>query len=324
MTSRFILCTALALSAGALPGTSRADDYPNRPIRIVVGFAPGGNVDTPTRIVARKLGELLGVTVVVENKPGAGGNIAADGVARAPADGHTLLACGATSHGANAALYAKLPFDPIKDFTPVAMFGTVANVLVVHPSVPASTLAEFRAWAKAEPAGASVASSGIGTSQHLSFELLKSMTGLPATHVPYKGGAPAVADVIAGQVPAMVAGMPTALPSIQAGKLRAIAVTSARRSPKLPSVPTMAEAGVAGYDVTNWVGLCAPAGLAPQRLNKLYSSVQAALASADVAKSLADVGYEPAAVTPQELAAFIQRDIPKWMKVVREAGITPE
>jgi tripartite-type tricarboxylate transporter receptor subunit TctC len=289
-----------------------------------VGFAPGGNVDTSTRIVARKLGEVLGVSVVVENKPGAGGNIAAEQVARASADGHTLLACGATSHGANPALFAKLPFDPVKDFTPVTMFGTVPNVLVVNPALPASTYAEFAAWMRAEPAKANVASAGIGTSQHLSIELLKSMTGLAATHVPYKGGAPALADVMAGQVPASVSGMPTALAAIKAGKVRALAVTSARRSPNLPQVPTLAEAGVAGYDVSNWVGLCAPAGLAPQRLNRLYSAVQTALAAAEVSKGLADVGYEPAPVAPPELAAFIQRDIAKWQKVVREAGITPE
>jgi tripartite-type tricarboxylate transporter receptor subunit TctC len=318
-----LLLTSALLAAAAL-GHAQADDFPNRPVRVLVGFAPGGNIDTSTRIVARKLGDVLGVSVVVENKPGAGGNIAAEQVARAPADGYTLLACGATSHGANPALFAKLPFDPVKDFTPVTMFGTVPNVLVVNPAVPAATFAEFTSWMKAEPAKANIASAGIGTSQHLAIELLKSMTGLAATHVPYKGGAPALADVMGGQVGAMVAGMPTALPSIKAGKVRAIAVTSARRSPNLPQVPTLAEAGVAGYDVTNWVGLCAPAGLAPQRLGKLYGAVQAALASTDVRQSLADVGYEPAPTTPPELAAFIQRDIAKWLKVVRDAGITPE
>jgi tripartite-type tricarboxylate transporter receptor subunit TctC len=324
MTSLAPLLIVSAVLAWAAPGAALADEYPTRSIRVLVGFAPGGNVDTSTRIVARKLGEVLGVSVVVENKAGAGGNIAAEQVARAPADGHTLLACGATSHGANPALFAKLPFDPVKDFTPVTMFGTVPNVLVVNPSVPATTFAEFTAWMRAEPAKANMASAGIGTSQHLSIELLKSMTGLAATHVPYKGGAPALADVLAGQVPASVSGMPTALAAIKAGKVRALAVTSARRSPNLPQVPTLAEAGVAGYDVTNWVGLCAPAGLAPQRLNKLFSALQTALASADVSQSLADVGYEPAAITPSELAAFVQRDITKWLKVVREAGITPE
>ena len=234
-----------------------------------------------------------------------------------PADGYTLLACGATSHGANSALFDRLPYDPVKNFAPLTMFGTVPGVLLIHPSVPAATFAEFSAWTRAEPAKAHIASAGIGTSQHLAIELLKSMTGLVATHVPYKGGAPAVADVMAGQVLAMVAAMPTALPLIKAGKVRAVVVTTPRRSPNLPQTPTFVEAGVAGYDVTNWVGLCAPAGLATARLNKLCSAVQTALASPDI-------GYEPAAVTPQELSAFIQRDIPKWQKVVRDAGIAPE
>jgi tripartite-type tricarboxylate transporter receptor subunit TctC len=313
-----------ALCGLAAVGPAQADDFPNRAIRVLVGFAPGGNIDTSTRIVTRKLAELLGVSVVVENKPGAGGNIAAEAVARAPADGYTLLACGATSHGANPALFAKLPYDPVKDFAPVTMFGTVPSVLVVNPTVPVTNFAEFAAWTKAEPAKANIASAGIGTSQHLAIELLKSMTGLAVTHVPYKGGAPAMSDVMAGQVLATMAGMPTALPSIKAGKVRAIAVTTPQRSPNLPQVPSFAEAGVAGYDVTNWVGLCAPAGLAPQRVSKLHAAVQTALGSADVGKSLVDIGYEPAPATPQQLAAFIQRDIPKWLKVVREAGITPE
>jgi tripartite-type tricarboxylate transporter receptor subunit TctC len=313
-----------ALPALAAFGPAHADDFPNRAIRVLVGFAPGGNIDTSTRIVTRKLAEQLGVPVVVENKPGAGGNIAADQVARAPADGYTLLACGATSHGANPALFAKLPYDPVKDFAPVTMFGTVPSVLVVNPALAVTSFAEFTAWAKADPAKANIASAGMGTSQHLAIELLKSMTGLAVTHVPYKGGAPALSDVMAGQVLATMAGLPTALPAIKAGKVRAIAVTTPQRSPNLPQVPSFAEAGVAGYDVTNWVGLCAPAGVAPQRVSKLHAAVQTALGSADVGKSLADIGYEPAPTTPQQLAAFIQRDIPKWMKVVREAGITPE
>ena len=323
MPTSFAAPLLAAALAAAAPAT-RAETFPDRPVRVLVGFAPGGNVDTPTRLVARRLSEGLGVPVVVENRPGAGGNLAAEAVARAAPDGHTLLACGATSHGANSALFARLHYDPVRDFAPVTMFGTVPNVLVVNPAVPAAGFAAFAAWAKADPARASVASAGIGTSQHLAIELLKSLTGLPLTHVPYKGGAPALADVLAGHVPAMVAGMPTALPSILAGKVRALAVTTPRRSPNLPQVPTLAEAGVPGYEVTNWVGLCAPAGIAPERLARLFEAVQAALKAPDVHAGLVEIGYEPAAVAPAELAAFIQREIPKWVKVAREAGIAAE
>jgi tripartite-type tricarboxylate transporter receptor subunit TctC len=204
------------------------------------------------------------------------------------------------------------------------MFGTVQNVLVVNPAVPATTFAEFAAWVKANPSRANVASSGLGTSQHLSIELLKSMTGLNITHVPYKGGAPAMSDVLGGQVAAAMAGMPTALPSINAGKVRAIAVTSPRRSTQLPNVPTFAEAGVAGYDVTNWVGLCMPAGVKAERVQKLYAAVQDVLRTADMDRSLKEIGYEPALVRPTELAEFISREIPKWTKVARDAAIAPQ
>ncbi len=316
----FMLCLAVS----GMSSSARAEDYPNRAIRVVVGFAAGGNIDTSTRIVTRRLSDVLGVPVVVENKPGAGGNVAADGVARAQPDGYTILACGATSHGANSALFAKLPYDPVKDFVPISMFGTVPNVLVVNPSIPVTTYRQFAAWSKADPARANVGTAGLGTSQHLSIELLKSMTGLPLTHIPYKGGAPALADVLSGQIPAMVAGMATALPSITAGKVRAIAVTSQKRSQQLPNVPTLAEAGVAGYDVNNWVGLCAPAGLSSDRVAKLYTALQTTMNSTDVQKSMAGIGYEPVKISPTELAAFIQKEIPKWQKVVREAGIQAE
>jgi tripartite-type tricarboxylate transporter receptor subunit TctC len=321
MKLRFI---ALSFAVICTPFLARADDYPDHPIRVVVGFAPGGNIDTSTRIVTRRLSEVLGAPVVVENKAGAGGNIAADLVARSQPDGYTLLACGATSHGANSALFEKLPYDPIKDFTPITMFGTVPNVLVVNPTIPANTLEQFIAWAKADPSRANVSSAGLGTSQHLSIELLKSMTGVPITHVPYKGGAPALADVLSGQVPSMVAGMATALASINAGKVRAIAVTSAKRSAQLPNVPTMAEAGVPRYDVNNWVGLCAPAGLPPARVAKLYSALLTSMASPEIQKSMEGIGYEPVSISPAELSAYIQKEIPKWQTVAREAGIKPE
>lgn len=316
--------TSLAMIVGLFGSNALAQDYPTRPVKIIVGYAPGGNVDTPTRIVGRKLAENLKVAVVVENKPGAGGNVGAAFVAKSPADGYTLLACGASSHGANSSLFSKLPYDPVKDLTPIAMFGTSPNVLVVHPSVKATTVAEFIAVAKSDPSKASIGSAGIGTSQHLSIELLKSMTGIKATHIPYKGGALAMADVMGGQVPAVIAGLPTAITAIQSGKVRALGVTTPKRSPLLPNVPTIAEAGVPGYNVTGWVGLCAPTGTPAARLALLDSEIRASLRSPEVQKALADVGYEPSNLSSQQLADFIKLEIPKWSKVIREAGIALE
>ena len=301
-----------------------AQDFPTKPIKIIVGYAPGGNVDTPTRIVGRKLAEGLKVAVVIENKPGAGGNVAADFVAKSPTDGYTLLACGASSHGANSSLFAKLPYDPIKDLAPIAMFGISPNVLVVHPSVKAKTFAEFIALAKVDPSKTSIGSAGIGTSQHLSIELLKSMTGISATHIPYKGGSSAMADVMGGQVAAVIAGLPTAITAIRSGKVTALAVTTPKRSPLLPNVPTIAEAGVPGYNVTGWVGLCAPSGTPAPRLALLDREIRASIQSPEVQKALADVGYEPSNLSSQELTDFIKVEIPKWAKVIRDAGITPE
>lgn len=301
-----------------------AQDFPTKPIKIIVGYAPGGNVDTPTRIVGRKLAEGLKVAVVIENKPGAGGNVAADFVAKSPTDGYTLLACGASSHGANSSLFAKLPYDPIKDLAPIAMFGISPNVLVVHPSVKAKTFAEFIALAKVDPSKTSIGSAGIGTSQHLSIELLKSMTGISATHIPYKGGSSAMADVMGGQVAAVIAGLPTAITAIRSGKVTALAVTTPKRSPLLPNVPTIAEAGVPGYNVTGWVGLCAPSGTPAPRLALLDREIRASIQSPEVQKALADIGYEPSNLSSQELTDFIKVEIPKWAKVIRDAGITPE
>ena len=316
--------TSLVMLVGLFDNPASAQDFPTKPVKIIVGYAPGGNVDTPTRIVGRKLAENLKVAVIVENKPGAGGNVGADFVAKSPADGYTLLACGASSHGANSSLFAKLPYDPIKDLVPIAMFGTSPNVLVVHPSVKATTVAEFIALAKSDPNKASIGSAGIGTSQHLSIELLKSLSGIQATHIPYKGGALAMADVMGGQVPAVIAGLPTAITAIQSGKVRALGVTTPKRSPLLPNVPTIAEAGVPGYDVTGWVGLCAPSSTPAQRLAFLDTAVRASIKSPEVKKALADVGYEPSNLSSQQLADFIKVEIPKWAKVIREAGITPE
>lgn len=321
--SRRPILPAIAMLTFFCVGTS-AQTYPERPVRIVVGFAPGGTVDVPTRIVATRLASVLGANVVVENKPGAGGNIAATLVAKSAPDGYTLHACGISSHGINSAIFAKMPYDPVRDFAPISMIGTVPNVLIVHPSMPVSSMGEFIAYAKANPGKVSVASAGIGTSQHLSLELLNSTAAIKIVHVPYKGGAPAMSDLLGGQVPAMVSGLPSALQAIKAGKVRAIAVTTQKRSLQLPDVPTISEAGVAGYEVTSWLGLCAPSGVPAAVLARLNKDLHTVLSMPEIQHGLAEQGYETAPTTAAELSAFIRAELLKWARVVKEAGITPE
>ena len=315
-----IAAFALTIAAPLAPCQS----FPTKPVRVIVGFAPGGNVDIPARIVASKLGELWGTSVVVDNRPGAGGSLAAGIVAKAPADGHTLLICNIASHGINPAVYRKLPYDPLKEFTPISQIGTAPNVLVVHPSVQAKTVSELVAYAKANPGKLSIASAGVGTSQHLSIELLKSMTGADIVHVPYKGGAPALSDVIGGQVPGMIAGLPTAIASIRSGKVRALGVTSAMRSPQAPEVPTIAESGVPGFEVTSWHGLCAPAGLPKPLLAKLNADLFQVLSTPETKQRLAEQGVDVAPTTPEQYESQIRSEIAKWAKVVKEAGISAE
>jgi tripartite-type tricarboxylate transporter receptor subunit TctC len=313
-----------AVMLGCAASCALAQTYPNKPVRLIVGFAPGGNVDIPARIVATKLGEIWGISVLVDNRPGAGGNIGADIVAKAPADGYTLLICNAASHGINPAFYKKIPFDAIKDFAPISQIGSTANILLVHPSVPVASVGEFIAYARANPGKISMASAGVGTSQHLAMELFKSMAGIDVVHVPYKGGAPALADLLGGQVQAMFAAVPTAQASIKAGKVRALGVTSLKRSPQLPQLPTIAETGVPGFDVTSWYGLCAPAGLPQPIVAKLNADLAKALNAPDIQQRLAEQGIDVTPTTPEQLAEFIKSEVAKWAKVVKQAGIAQE
>ena len=324
MNQRKIGTAIAALALAIAAPHALCQSFPTKPVRVIVGFAPGGNVDIPARIVASKLGELWGTSVVVDNRPGAGGSLAAGIVAKAPADGHTLLICNIASHGINPAVYRKLPYDPLKEFTPISQIGTAPNVLVVHPSVQAKTVSELVAYAKANPGKLSIASAGVGTSQHLSIELLKSMTGADIVHVPYKGGAPALSDVIGGQVPGMIAGLPTAIASIRSGKVRALGVTSAMRSPQAPEVPTIAESGVPGFEVTSWHGLCAPAGLPKPLLAKLNADLFQVLSTPETKQRLAEQGVDVAPTTPEQYESQIRSEIAKWAKVVKEAGIAAE
>jgi tripartite-type tricarboxylate transporter receptor subunit TctC len=313
-----------ALGAGLLAAPfALSQPYPSKPVRLIVGFAPGGVVDVPARIVAAKLGEIWRTPVVVENRTGAGGSIAADVAAKAPADGYTLLLCG-TGHAVNPSFYKKLPYDPIKDFAAISMIGSTPNVLLVQPSAQTTTVSGFIAYAKANPGKVSIGSAGIGSSQHLSIELFKLMTETDIVHVPYKGGALALADLLGGQLPAVVSGLTTGITSIRAGKVRALGVTSAKRSPQMPELATIAESGVPGFEVTAWTGLCAPAALPKPLVAKLNADMVKLLSMPDTQRRLAEQGVDTAPTTPEQFAEFIKSEIVKWAKVVKDAGITPE
>lgn len=305
--------------AGALAAES-PQNYPARPIRIVVPQSPGGTTDLTARFIAPQLADRLGQSVVVDNRPGAGSIVGTDLVAKATPDGHTLLVV-ASSFSINPSIYEKLPFDPVRDFAPVTMLSSYPNILVVHPSVPASSVKELIALAKAKPGTLNYASGGTGTGTHLSAELFKTTAGISAVHVPYKGGGPANNAVVAGEVQYMFATIASVLPIVKAGRLRALAVTSARRSPAAPDLPSMAEAGLAGYDERTWNGLLAPARTPPAIVNKLSAEVAALLKSPETRERLAAQGAEPGGNRPAQFAAIIKSEIAKWAKVVREAGI---
>ena len=299
---------------------AQAQQYPSKPIRIMVGFPPGGPADVVSRSIGLKLTDAWGQPVVVDNRPGAGGNLAADLVAKAPADGHTLL-MGVFAHAVNPSLYGKLPFDAVKDFAPVILCAAVANILVVHPSLPVRSVRELIALAKAKPGQLTYASAGNGTASHLAGELLKLMTGIDIVHVPYKGTAPAHTDLVGGHVPIFFDSMVGALPSVQAGRLRALAVTTQKRWRGAPDVPAMAEAGLAGYEVNSWFGLIAPAGTPREIVTRLNAEVARILRLPDVRERLYSFGAEPIDNTPDEFAAYIGAEIVKWTKVVKSAGI---
>lgn len=305
--------------AGALAAES-PQNYPARPIRIVVPQSPGGTTDLTARLIAPQLADRLGQSVVVDNRPGAGSLVGTELVAKATPDGYTLLII-ASSFSINPSMYSKLPFDPVRDFAPVTLLSWYPNVLVVHPSVPANSVRELIALAKAKPGTLNYASGGTGTGTHLSAELFKTTAGISAVHVAYKGGGPANNAVVAGEVQYMFATIASVLPIVKAGRLRALAVTSARRSPAAPDLPSMAEAGLAGYDERTWNGLLAPARTPPAIVNKLSAEVAALLKSPETRERLAAQGAEPGGNRPAEFAAIIKSEIAKWARVVREAGI---
>lgn len=315
------LAGATALLAAPFMGSlpAQADAFPSRPIHLVVGYAAGGSTDQIARIVGQKLSEELGQPVVIDNKPGAGATIASDFVAKSAPDGYTLF-MSTIANTINTTLYRRLPFDFERDFAPVSLVATVPNVLVVNPSVPANTVQEFIALAKKNPEKLYFASSGSGSSIHLSGELFNMVAGVKLTHVPYKGSAPAVVDLMSGQVQAMFDNLSSSLPYIKAGKLRALAVTSATRSPAAPDIPTMAEAGLPDCEVLSWFALVAPAKTPQPIIDKLNTALVKLLADPSTKQQFDNIGADPASSTPAALAALISSETAKWAKVVKTSG----
>jgi len=299
-----------------------AADYPVRPVTLAVAFTPGGPSDVLSRIVGKKLEQLLGQPFIIENRPGAGGNVAAEQVARAPADGHTLLMGNNSILATNAALYKKINFDPEADFTPISLIGSQANILVVNPQLPVRTMAELIALAKASPGKINYASSGHGAAAHLAAELFKAEAKIDIVHVPYKGAAPALQDVIAGHVQMMFATAASVVPHIQSGKVRALAVTTLKRTAVFPELATVDELGLKGFDATTWHGLVAPSRTPKEVIATLHRATVAALADAAVRKSLGDLGVDIVGNTPEEFTAYIKAEIPKWTAIVKASGAT--
>ena len=323
-TRRFALgsiASAVVLGASLLGGTSAmAQAYPTKPVTIIVPFAAGGTTDILARIIGQALTAELGQSVVVDNRAGAGGNIGGQAAAKATPDGHTLFMGTVGTHAINASLYKKMPFDPVKDFAPLTRVANVPNLLVANPAQPYKSVKDLIAYAKANPGKVNFGSSGNGSSIHLSGELFKSLAKVDMQHVPYKGSAPAVTDLLGNQIGIMFDNMPSAIQHVRSGKLVPLAVTTAKRSPELPNVPTIAEAGVPGYEATSWFGMFAPAGTPAPVLAKLNAAIVKVLAQPDVKKKINEQGAEVYSETPEQFAAFIQAESVKWGKVVKESG----
>jgi len=312
----------LLVAVCALQGAAHAESYPDKPIRLVVPFAPGGFADIAGRKIAQIISPKLNVPVVVDNKAGAGGIIGADFVAKAPHDGYTLLLGSNGPVSVGPSLYPNVQYDPIKDFAPIINLGVSPITLVVNPSVPAKNLNELIAYLKANPGKVTVGSPGVGTSSHLAAELFQIMTGTKMVHVPYKGSGPSMADLVAGQTMVAFDPLSSCLPLVQAGKLRALAVTTPQRAPALPDVPTMDEAGVKGYEASTYVALLAPAGTPKAVIDKLNAVVAEGLRSEDVKSSFAQFATVPLGGTPEQLSDYLKNDLAKWAKVIKQAHIT--
>lgn len=319
---RILLLLSFCLFAAQVPPGS-AQGYPSRAVRVVAPFPPGGGTDLFARAVAQKLTSSLGQTFVVDNRAGAGGMIGADLIAKAPPDGYSLLITSSSTHSINPHLTRKMPYDALRDFVPVINIASAPNVLVLHPSVPVRTVSDLIKLAKSRPGALNYASNGTGTLSHLTGEMFKLQAGISLVHIPYKGGPPAVIDLVAGQVSALFAAAPTVLPQVRAGKLRAIAVTGARRSASTPDLPTVAET-LPGFDSVQWWAMFAPAGTAADIVERLNGEVARIVTDSEVKARFAAEGAEPVGGSAREFAAFVKADYDKWGKVVKAIGIRPE
>ena len=304
----------------AVSADSRADNYPGKAIRLVVPFPPAGTADILARTIGQKLTERWGQQVIIDNRPGAGGNIGANVVAKAPPDGYTLLMGTAGTHGINASVYSKMPYDTLKDFIPITLVASVPNLLTVNPSIPVKSVKELIALAKAKPGQLTFGSSGNGTAVHLAGELLKTQAGIDLVHVPYKGSAQATSDLLSGHISMIFSAAPGAMPYVKAGRLRVLAVTSVRRMPALPDIPTMIEAGVPDYEAESWFGVFAPAGTPNGVIAKLNAAIVEILQTPEMKQRLSDQGAEPVGNTSAQFAVYVKEEMAKWAKVVNASG----
>ena len=313
------------LTLATLSSAARAQSaWPNKPIRYIVPFAPGGTTDILARVVGEKLALALGQPVVIDNKPGQGGSAGAAELARAAPDGYTIGGGTISSHAINATLYDKLPYDPVTSFAPITLYATQPNVLLLHPSVPATNVREFIALLKANPEKYSFGSAGNGTSQHISGELFKTLAGVRMQHIPYRGSGQMLPELLGGTLPVAFDNIASAIPHVKAGKLRALAVTTAQRSSVAPDVPTLAESGLAGYEISSWQAVFAPAGTPGPIVERLYSEIARILKTPDISKRLSELGLDLSGMPPAELAALVKADVPRLGKVVRESGAKAE
>jgi len=322
LSHRIIAALACVLAGGVslapLPACAQA--YPTKPIRLVVPFPPGGSLDVVARAIGQKLTEAWGQPVVIDNRPGAGGNIGADLVAKSAPDGYTILEGALSTHAVNVSLYRKMPYDPIKDFAPITLVATTPNVLVLSPTLPVNSVSELVAYAKAHPRALSFGSGSNGSAGHLAGELFKAEAGVDMVHIPYKGGAPALQALLAGDTQLMFDNLANSTPQLKAGRLKALAVTTATRSALIPELPTLAETGLPGFDIYTWWGFMAPAGTPKEIIAKWNAEVTRILATPEMKAFFAQQGAEPAPTTPEQFAALIRSEIPKYAKIVKDSG----